>query len=122
MADSKEDIDQIIKENGSKNLGFHTHRLNFDNSDLENAFSEKWAKENKPDRALNYGGGILQDLFYRPEAAGFKLFTPKRALEITNRDRMVAATVVQWLGSNVGFCFLEECLKKAGYSIKYKKP
>ena len=34
------------------------------------------------------------------------------------RDRIVAATVIQWLGSNVGFGFLEEALRKCGYRIE----
>jgi hypothetical protein len=34
----------------------------------------------------------------------------------TQRDATVAATVVQWLGTNVGFCWLDETLKKAGYT------
>ena len=33
------------------------------------------------------------------------------------RDARVAATVVQWLGSEVGFNFLQEALGKAGYEI-----
>lgn len=33
------------------------------------------------------------------------------------RDAQVAATVVQWIGSQVGFCFLEEALEPAGFKI-----
>jgi hypothetical protein len=38
----------------------------------------------------------------------------------SQRDATVAATVVQWLGTNVGFCWLEETLKKAGYIVELK--
>jgi hypothetical protein len=31
---------------------------------------------------------------------------------ITKRDRVVAATVIQWLGSTVGNCFVQEVLRK----------
>jgi len=31
---------------------------------------------------------------------------------------IVAATVIQWLGSNVGMSFLEESLGSCGYRIK----
>ena len=38
----------------------------------------------------------------------------------SQRDATVAATVVQWLGTNVGFCWLEETLTKAGYRVELK--
>jgi hypothetical protein len=37
--------------------------------------------------------------------------------DCTARDAQVAATVIQWLGSQVGFFFLEEVLQKVGYKI-----
>ena len=38
----------------------------------------------------------------------------------TDRDRKVASTVVQWLGSNVGFAFIQSALQKAGYTVVQK--
>lgn len=32
--------------------------------------------------------------------------------KVTQRDAHVAATVIQWLGTNVGSCFVDECLKE----------
>ena len=32
-----------------------------------------------------------------------------------------AATIIQWLGSNVGFCFLELALDRAGLKIVKKE-
>lgn len=37
--------------------------------------------------------------------------------EPSNRDEVVAATVVQWLGSNVGMAFVEKALNNAGIVI-----
>jgi len=37
--------------------------------------------------------------------------------DVQDRDRIVAATIVQWLGSPVGFSFLNEAIKKCGYRI-----
>jgi hypothetical protein len=37
--------------------------------------------------------------------------------DCSQRDAQVAATVVQWLGSQVGFQFLQEALGKVGYQI-----
>lgn len=43
--------------------------------------------------------------------------------DCTQRDAQVAATVIQWLGSEVGFNFLQEALDAAGYQvIKKLKP
>jgi len=44
---------------------------------------------------------------------------------MTARDRMVAAEVIQWLGSGVGFNFLSRAFQKAGGKVEfddYKKP
>jgi hypothetical protein len=40
---------------------------------------------------------------------------------ISGRDRMIVATVIQWLGSNCGICFLEESLKRFGAKIIYEQ-
>ena len=39
--------------------------------------------------------------------------------EATERDRVVAATVVQWIGSNCGMSFLREALSQAGYELPF---
>ena len=36
----------------------------------------------------------------------------------TQRDAEVAATVVQWLGTAVGYSFLSRCLVEAGFKIQ----
>ena len=41
-----------------------------------------------------------------------------RPHDATKREAEVAATVIQWLGTNVGFVFLEEVLKEAGYAVQ----
>lgn len=37
--------------------------------------------------------------------------------KVTKRDNMLIAMVIQWLGSNVGWSFLEQALKAAGYKL-----
>ena len=113
-----ETLNEIIKKKGSKNLGVFTNRLDFDKRGLEKAFSEKWRKENdkKRRRGLNFGLGILQDLFYYPHFQ-FHDSMNKPLLEVTKRERVIVATVIQWLGTNVGLSFLEEVLKESGYKI-----
>lgn len=59
----------------------------------EKAFAEQWEHENKMFR-------ILENLTLSHP------FTP------ADRDAEVAATVIQWLGSNVGMAFLSSVMKR----------
>lgn len=61
----------------------------------EMMFFEAWKETNKRVRFLNYGRGTLEHLI---EELG----------PVTQRDMDVATAVVQWLGTNVGGCFLRE--------------
>lgn len=72
----------------------------------ERVFIQNWEKENK-----NFE--ILQSLFTDTT----DLFLPKTLKRITNRERMIVATVIQWLGSNVGWSYLTESLKEMGYKL-----
>ena len=117
-----EDIKVLIKKNGSKNLGWKTNRLTYDPNDIENALSSHWREENVKNYGLNQGQGILQNLFFTATKNPLSIFDGSyRIMKISNRDRLVAATVIQWLGTNVGFCFLSEALKKAGFTITKDK-
>lgn len=97
----------------NEHVGLHVKRI--DHNEREKAFHDRWLYENKPCAGINYGNGILQDLFIDKDFA--PLATEKWHLEITSRERMIVATVIQWLGSNVGMGFLEASLKKCGYKI-----
>jgi hypothetical protein len=39
--------------------------------------------------------------------------------DCTERDRVVVATVIQWLGSNVGMSFIEDVIRKSPEVKKY---
>jgi len=45
---------------------------------------------------------------------------------LTEREQRIIATIIQWLGTNVGFHFMGRCLRRAGYVIKefdtFKEP
>ncbi len=113
VMDSK-DFEEAVKTNGSKDLGFYTKRLEYDEFDLENSLSKNWKAEQKR-KNINYGHGILQDLFINPSGSMFK--NDSALTKITDRDRLIAATVIQWLGTNCGMCFLNEAMIEAGYKI-----
>lgn len=99
------------------NKGYMLERT--EHNPREMAFYEQWQKENEPRAGVNSGNGILQDLFIESRAFDHP-FTKRWVLQINNRDRMIAATVIQWLGSNVGMCFLDETLKRFNAHITYK--
>jgi hypothetical protein len=94
-------------------VGIHVHRLRLDqNNPRENAFAEEWAQENRR-------SDLLRELMlvgsYSPLVSVHDTRVP--AFRITQRDATIVATVVQWLGSNIGLSFLEESLKRVGYHI-----
>ena len=82
----------------------------------EKVFAEEWEKENKPHNFWNFGFGILQDLFIDRDPQF--LFRYVCSHRISNRERMIVATAIQWLGTNCGFCWLQETLRKCGYELK----
>ena len=86
----------------------------------EAAFQQAWEDENYV--GVKYNGSretdFLQYLFTEGSRNFFNREAYRRTQQITDRDRMIVATVIQWLASNVGFCFLERMLKSAGYEIR----
>lgn len=115
---NKEDfIGYMEKEIAYKqNVGYRVERI--ESNDREKAFFEQWLKENEPIAGLNNGNGILQDLFI--ENDGF--LGHRRTVEFINeRDRYIVATIIQWLGSNVGMGFLHAALQRFGARIVYDK-
>jgi hypothetical protein len=66
----------------------------------ERVYLKHWRDENKRKSGLNGGKGLLELLL--SEDNGY-------AADISQRDATVAATVIQWLGTNCGRCFVMEC-------------
>lgn len=104
--------------------GIHAHRLN-EHNPREVAFAAQW------DQELEYHD-ILQTLCSqacgRNDEGAVRVFDPFGVLyrrypvgAITERDRVIAATLIQWLGSNVGLAFVTESLRRCGYVIEKKK-
>ena len=112
---------EAIKALGRNNKGFRYERINhvnpFDETDTnkEKVFINRWQKENKKRPGNNYGRGILQDLFTDRKGV---MAVPIFLLKIKPIHRFIAATVIQWLGTNCGFSFLIECLKDCGYTLE----
>jgi hypothetical protein len=105
----------------AQHVGRWADRLALDRSNpRERTFAEAWESENS-----GYGANqTIDHLLYGHGHGAASACVPSCSeipdvalLRPTERDRMVAATVIQWLGSNVGFCFLEDALKACGYKV-----
>lgn len=94
----------------AENRGHLYDRVQF--GGLEAAFAKHWEEENEPESSVNHGCGLLQNLFF----AGSWPFQ-KCVHMVTRSERYVAATVIQWLGTNCGFAFLQEVLRSEGMYI-----
>lgn len=66
----------------------------------EEVFAKKWEETNKVEPWRNFGQCLLEMLLSKPgEPWG----------DLTQRDATVAASVIQWLGTNCGAAFIHEC-------------
>lgn len=97
------------------NKGIRVKRTEHNPREL--AIAEHWADECEPKSFLNYGQGLVQNLFMDRPAKAWHFFDTYAHIILSRRERMIAATCIQWLGSPCGFAFLEEALRKCGYTI-----
>jgi hypothetical protein len=109
----------------AKHRGIDYYRVLLDRQQkcegMEATFADEWARENAE------RGPIIDQLAMLPCRRGDEGAAETRgiggyqrcALEggANARDRVVAATIVQWLGTNVGSSFLYETLRKCGYKL-----
>jgi hypothetical protein len=81
---------------------------------LEAGFAEEWSKLNKDSR-------ILESLLSAYEDDPRRKSAPKteREWEVAH---LVAATLVQWLPTSVGCCFLRTAFQEGGGDLKYRLP
>jgi hypothetical protein len=82
-----------------RHVGLYAKRLDFpcEQTTRERAFADRWTMDNTRSCVVPYLDSLLD-----------RKATPTEAVQ--------AATLIQWLGSHVGWCFLCECIKAAGYS------
>jgi len=93
-----------------------THRLLSNGSNnYELEFSKKWQEWEQ--RESKYNDGLLSLIMSVPcsrsDPANFRTSLAAQPMkhpigEPTERDRQVAESVIQWLGTNVGQCFIQE--------------
>jgi hypothetical protein len=98
--------DSIPKAEPLEHIGFDSQRVVFAQEGmarLEQVLAFRWLELNKGEWC------ILDRLLCSP---------PETNTGATQRDATVAATVIPWLGTAVGYAFLERCLKEAGFKIE----
>lgn len=102
---------------------------------FEQVFSDAWLVEAAPNHQpidsvpasmgwRRRGRGLLETLMVQPVDAskpstrgGGSWANTRTAFVITPRDRKIVATIIQWLGTNVGMGFLHEALRRCGLYI-----
>ncbi len=90
---SVKDLELVDAGTLKKPLGLGTHR--FENNPEERRFAKAWVETCRQNRTLDY-------LMLPPDDSQHGVRS------VTLRDHIVAATVIQWLGSPVGSFFLNE--------------
>jgi hypothetical protein len=83
-----------------KNKGLHQYRL--EQNPNEEVFAKTWEERNISKITKNIDGRSTLDFL-------LAINSNEPNGEVTSRDRKVAATVIQWLGSPVGQGFIQEC-------------
>jgi hypothetical protein len=89
--------------------GVYARRLEEGNP-REVAFFEAWKRMHE---SQDFLGGLLGVPKSANTFGGFTGYDFPLG-ETTERDRIIASTVIQWLGSNVGIAFLEGVLRELG--------
>lgn len=75
----------------------------------EKAFANSWVEENKTQRYHMFG----------PVCSRLEMLMVKddRLIPVSQETATAVATIIQWLGTNIGRAFLDGALKKFGYHI-----
>jgi hypothetical protein len=115
----------------NRNKGLCWERAHIDSFDgqpnYEKMFQETWDEYNREKPGVDFGNGMAQDLFIVPKQSADCFDGPNQervglgqnvcVYDLTAREHRIIATIIQWLGTNVGFSFLRICLKKCGYLL-----
>ena len=98
--------EQVLCSERFEHRSFHDERLQQEHNRRERAFAKQW--NNRPPHVAY----ILRSLLCgSPDFASPLLAPSEPNYGLTQRDTRVAATVIQWLGSNVGMSFLNEVFR-----------
>lgn len=83
---------------------------------FELALAVEWARQNDAQR----GKELLVSILCRQSDSSKKY--PHGFKKVDQRDKVVAASVIQWLGTALGECFLRDAFREAGGSCVISHP
>lgn len=95
----------------SRFVGNGAHRL--ESNPLEKYFADAWREQNEAQSRFDPCKTTLAYLLSKDGG--------KTLPETTEREEMIAATIIQWLGSPVGSGFVREVMEKANNSLAEMK-
>lgn len=104
--------------------GLHSYRMRCDDPGLELEFAALWAEWCRGRKDINSGVGTFDFLTTdpHPDDPLMMIWQSRRAkIAVDDSHRAVAATVVQWLGTNIGQSFIHEAMRRAGYRMHLEK-
>lgn len=81
-------------------IGRHPQRL----MGAERIYVEEWRKENERLGHVNSGYTLLEWILCPSD---------QKPSRISQHDAEIATTVIQWLGTNCGLCFVQKCERRA---------
>lgn len=89
------------------------NRVSHEINDLELAYLSQYVEQ----EVKAHGRASTLAYLLDPESS-YGTFAPK---EPSDHDQMIAHTMIQWLGTNVGMDFVRKSLETAGYEIVKKE-
>ena len=125
---STELLEWVLSAPDVKHIGSHSDRCDHKADgwfNKEAVFARKWAETNRPPPFLNSGIGPLEHLVtMRPIPSDSRVIFGsgyERYRDLTQAEATAAASVIQWLGTNCGWCWLEECIRECGFDLIFRR-
>lgn len=78
-------------------------------SHAERVYFDAWVDQNTRKPGLNGGYGTLELILRGERDESLPKWGSHMPAHVSQRDMDVATTVVQWLGTNCGRCFIDQC-------------
>jgi hypothetical protein len=94
--------------------------LILEEADIERCLVDLWGESNANTRNSS-AAPLLQTLLNPRRLPTWEIGVLSPFDTITQRDATVAATIVQWLGTEKGVQFLTEAFQRAGYKFSVSK-
>lgn len=101
--------------------GKYYDRTASEHSKLEKALADQWEVENTRITGIGVCLSLLCTRTAKPGESTMFWDNRIQVKPLTQGMATDAATIIQWLGSNVGYCFLEMALDRAGLKIVKKE-